>query len=379
VQDALVAAARRWPETGVPDNPRAWLLTVASRRLVDQVRSERARRDREVRVATGSPPSELLAGSVTDTSFDDDDTLTLLYLCCHPALSPPSQLALTLRAVGGLTTAEIANAFFVPEATMAQRVSRAKQRIRDTGARFAPTSAAEQAGRRPVVLHVLYLIFNEGYTSTASGAANRVDLTDEAIRLARQVRQIDDRDGEASGLLALMLLTEARRPARMTSGGDIVPLAEQDRSRWDRMLIDEGVALLTAALADHPPGSYMLQAAIAALHDEAATPEDTDWPQVVGLYDLLDRIAPSPMGSLSRIVAVGQARGAEVALAELDALASDERVTGLQRFHAVRAHLLEKAGQLDDAIDAYREAARRSTSAPERRYLDRHIAELRDR
>jgi RNA polymerase sigma factor (sigma-70 family) len=370
VQEALLEAAVRWPERGIPDNPRAWLLTVASRRLTDQWRSESARRRREVEVATAEPADP-------EPVPDADDTLTLLLLCCHPALTEPAQLALTLRAVGGLTTAEIARAFLVPEATMAQRISRAKQRIRAAGATFEMPPAEQLADRLRVVLHVLYLIFNEGYTASSGPQLQRAELTAEAIRLARTVRRLRPDDGEAAGLLALMLLTDARRATRATADGGLVPIAEQDRSRWDRAGIAEGVALVSDALARSAPGPYQLQAAIAAVHVEAERAEDTDWRQILILYRLLRRFDPSPMVVLNEAVALAMVEGPRSGLEQLDQLAADDRVAGHHRLAAVRAHLLEQAGDLDAAREQYRLAARRTTSLPEQRYLQAREARLR--
>ena len=371
VQEAMLAAAVQWPDQGVPQNPRGWLVTVASRRVTDQLRSDQARRRREDTTAAFAPRDELEVP-------DRDDTLTLLFLCCHPALSPPSQLALTLRAVGGLTTAQIASAFLVPEATMAQRISRAKQRIKSTGIPFELPAEAERAERMGVVLHVLYLIFNEGYTSTSGPHLHRADLTGEAIRLARVVQRLLPADGEVAGLLALMLLTDARRPARTRADGSLVPLDEQDRSRWDQAAIKEGVDLVTDALARAPIGPYQLQAAIAAVHDEAATAADTDWRQILGLYDLLERLAPNPMVTLNRAVAVAMVRGPETALDVLATLDADDRMARHYRLAAVRAHLLEMAGDRAAALAGYQTAARRTTSLPERRYLESRAARLRD-
>jgi RNA polymerase sigma factor (sigma-70 family) len=371
VQEALLAATVQWPDQGLPQNPLGWLITVASRRVTDQLRSDQARRRREDTTAALAPRDESEAP-------DRDDTLTLLFLCCHPALSPASQLALTLRAVGGLTTAQIANAFLVPEATMAQRISRAKQRIKATGIPFEMPPEPERADRLGVVLHVLYLIFNEGYTATSGPHLHRTDLTGEAIRLTRVVHRLLPSDGEVAGLLALMLLTDARRPARTRPDGSLVPLEEQDRSRWDRAAIEEGVALVTDALVRAPIGPYQLQAAIAAVHDEAATAADTDWPQILGLYDLLERLAPNPMVTLNRAVAVAMVRGPEAALDVLATLDADERMAGHYRLAAVRAHMLEMAGDRAAARSGYQEAARRTTSIPERRYLESRADRLRD-
>jgi RNA polymerase sigma factor (sigma-70 family) len=367
VQEALLAAALQWPVEGEPDNPSAWLITVASRRLADEVRSESARRRREEAVAAEVPAGE---------AADDDDTLTLLFMCCHPALSPPSQLALTLRAVGGLTTAQIASAFLVPEATMAQRISRAKQRIKATGIAFGMPPQPEWADRLRVVLHVLYLIFNEGYTATSGPDLQRGELTREAIRLTREVRRLLPDDGEVAGVLALMLLTDARRAARTRPDGALVPLAEQDRALWDRDLIREGVDLVTDALARAPIGPYQLQAAIAAIHAEAPRAQDTDWPQILALYDVLERFSPNPMVTLNRAVAVAMVRGPRAGLDVLETLDDDDRVAAHHRLEVVRGHLLEMAGDHASAVASYRIAARRTTSLPERRYLEGRAARL---
>jgi RNA polymerase sigma factor (sigma-70 family) len=369
VQEALLSAAMDWPAKGTPDNPRAWLITVATRRLIDEVRSERSRREREDRLAFGAPPAELSRYPGDGREPDRDETLALPLLCCHPSLTPPTQIALTLRAVGGLTTAEIARAFFVPEAAMAQRVSRAKQRIREAGATFALPPAEEVDGRIQAVCHVLYLIFNEGYTATAGEQVNRVDLTAEAIRLTRELHRLRPGDGEISGLLALMLLTDARRAARVDEAGELVSVADQDRSRWDHAAIAEGVALVTGALAGGPVGAYQIQAAIAAVHDEAATAEETDWPQVLALYELLDGIAPNPMATLNRALAVAMVRGPDDGLQLLDSLADDDRVARHHLLYAMRGHVLELAGSPGAARDAFEEAARRTASIPEKRYL----------
>jgi RNA polymerase sigma factor (sigma-70 family) len=372
VQEALLAAAVAWPAQGLPDNPRGWLIAVASRRLIDQVRSEQARRAREDRVLIETPAAELIGVP----SEDRDDTLILLLMCCHAALTPPSQIALTLRAVGGLSTAEIAGAFFVPEATMAQRISRAKQRIREEGATFSLPPEGELGPRLAAVMHVLYLIFNEGHTTTSGPDINRVDLTTEAIRLARELRRLRPGDSEAAGLLALMLLTDARRPARTAPSGELVPLAEQDRRRWNRRRIDEGVALITEALAHGSLGAYQLQAAIAAVHDEAARAEDTDWPQILALYEMLDHIAPNPMATLNRALAVAMVRGPRAGLALLATLADDSRVSGHHRLYAMRGHLLEMAGETAAAREAFQAASGRTASSPEQRFLLLRAARL---
>jgi RNA polymerase sigma factor (sigma-70 family) len=366
-QEALLAAALQWPVEGEPDDPAAWLITVASRRLADQLRSEGARRRREQAVAAEVPAGE---------AVDEDDTLTLLFMCCHPALSPPSQLALTLRAVGGLTTAQIASAFLVPEATMAQRISRAKQRIRTTGIPFRMPPESERDERLRVVLHVLYLIFNEGYTATSGPDLQRLELTREAIRLTREVRRLLPDDGEVAGLLALMLLTDARRTARTRPDGSLVPLAKQDRALWDRELIREGVDLVTDTLARAPIGPYQVQAAIAAIHDEAPRAVDTDWPQILALYEVLERLSPNPMVTLNRAVAVAMVHGPRAGLDLLETLDDDDRVSAHHRLDVVRGHLLEMAGDHAAAITSYRTAARRTTSLPERRYLEGRAARL---
>jgi RNA polymerase sigma factor (sigma-70 family) len=379
VQEALLAAAVQWPESGVPDSPRGWLITVASRRLADQLRGDAARRRREVTVAALESRGEPLAPPPgEDHPADSDDTLALLFLCCHPALSAPSQIALTLRAVGGLTTAQIARAFLVPEATMAQRISRAKQSIKSAGGRFVLPPKAERPKRLRVVLHVLYLIFNEGYTATSGPDLYRSELTSEVIRLTRVVHQLLPGDGEVAGLLALMLLTDARRPARVRPDGALVPLAEQDRSLWNKEAISEGVALISDALARAPLGEYQLQAAIAAVHCEAAHPDDTDWPQILALYELLEGVVadPNPVITLNHAVAVAMVRGPKAGLAMLAALDVDGRLAGHYRLDAVRGHLLEMAGDTDAARASYRSAARRTTSLPERRYLETRAAAL---
>ena len=369
VQEALLAASQRWPVDGVPDNPRSWLLTVANRRLVDAFRSESARRRREETDAALQPIDP-------DALPHRDDTLALLFMCCHPSLSPPSQLALTLRAVGGLSTAEIANAFLVPEATMAQRISRAKQTIKGSGARFDLPPAAERADRLRVVLHVLYLMFNEGYTTSAGPSLQRGDLTVEAIRLTRMLHAVLPGDGEVAGLLALMLLTDARRAARTDAEGMIVPLAVQDRDRWDRVEIDEGVALVTRTLGTTFVGPYQLQAAIAAVHDEATSADETDWPQILALYDVLEQVSPGPIVTLNRAVAVAMVDGPKAGLALLGTLDDDQRMANTHRLEAVRAHLLEMAGDLEGARASYLLAATKTASLPEQRYLALRAARL---
>jgi RNA polymerase sigma factor (sigma-70 family) len=366
VQEALLAAALQWPRDGVPDNPKAWLVTVAGRRLTDHIRSETARRRREDEMAVLDPVE------TRPEVGDRDDTLTQFFLCCHPALSAPSQVALTLRAVGGLTTAEIAAAFLVPEATMAQRISRAKKSIQ--GAGFPRPQELDD--RMRVVLHVLYLIFNEGYTATSGPQLQRTDLTGEAIRLTRLMYALRPQDGEVAGLLALMLLTDARRSARTGPDGELIPLADQDRSRWNTGAIAEGTAIVERTLSTARLGPYQVQAAIAAVHAEASQAADTDWKQILSLYHLLQRLAPNPVVLLNQAVAEAMVMGPQAGLARLDTLAADDRLAGNHRVDAVRAHLLEMAGDRDGARSAYLAAARRTTSLPEQRYLQQRAAEL---
>jgi RNA polymerase sigma factor (sigma-70 family) len=368
LQEALIAAAEQWPAAGVPGNPNGWLMTVASRRRIELWRSESARRRREAVAASLVPEPEFAPAA--------DDMLNLLFLCCHPSLGTASQVTLTLRAVGALTTAEIARAFLVPEATVGQRISRAKQRIKASGAVFRMPPDPERSERMVAVLHVLYLIFNEGYTASSGASLQRTELTGEAIRLTRQLHGRLPDDGEVAGLLALMLLTDARRSARTRRDGALVPLAEQDRRLWDAGAIAEGVALVSRALATAPIGPYQLQAAIAAVHDEAARFEDTDWPQILGLYDLLARVAPGPMVALNRIVAVAMVHGPAAGLRQLAAAESKPSLAGHHRVAAVRAHLLELAGDREAARRLYRDAARRTLSIPEQRYLESRAARL---
>ena len=374
VQEALIAAALQWPEQGIPDNPSAWLITVGSRRLIDARRSEAARHQREAVVAALTPADEFLAPAPGDQPTEDDDTLTLLLLCCHPELTPSSQMALTLRAVGGLTTEQIARAFLVSEATMGQRISRAKQRLKATGATFSMPPDLNE--RLRAVLHVLYLIFNEGYTTTSGPELQRTNLTGEAIRLTRELHRLLPADGEVAGLLALMLLTEARRPARTGRDGVLVPLGEQDRSLWNSEQIEEGCALISRTLAEAVLGPYQLQAAIAAVHDEAQRAEDTDWPQILMLYQLLDQAWSNPVVRLNQAIALAMVRGPQAGLDLLATLDADERMANGHRLYAVRAHLLEMAGELDSAYDAYEVAGRRTTSLPERRYLEARAQRL---
>jgi RNA polymerase sigma factor (sigma-70 family) len=378
VQQALVAAATQWPEGGLPDDPKAWLVTVASRRLTDLLRSEQARQRREDAVARWTLPDQWLAPAADRAASASDDTLIVLLTCCHPSLSTASQIALTLRAVGGLTTPEIARAFLVPEATMTRRITRAKQTIRDSGLPFAMPPSDELAARLAVVLHVLYLVFNEGYATTAGPDLQRTDLSAEAIRLTRMVHGLVPDDPEVTGLLALMLLVDARRAARSGPDGSLVPMAEQDRSIWDADLIEEGVALVTSALPHGPTGPYQLQAAIAALHDEAPDAEATDWPQIVALYELLLGLGDNPVVRLNHAVAMAMANGADAGLGLLRELESDGRLADDHRLHAVRAHLLEMAGDREAAREAYEAAAVRTASLPQQRYLRSRGARLAD-
>jgi RNA polymerase sigma factor (sigma-70 family) len=374
VQEALIAAASQWPRERVPDNPRAWLIQVALRRMTDQLRSEQARRRRETALANEldylAPVAEM------DSQVEHDDTLILLFMCCHPALSRPSAIALTLRAVGGLTTAEIANAFLVPEATMAQRISRAKQSIKSSGVPFGLPTDQERTQRLGAVLHVLYLIFSEGYVASIGPQAQRLELSSEAIRLTRALHHLLPNDGEVGGLLALMLLTNARRKARTGVNEELIPLDKQDRALWDRGEIFEGLALITATLAKGSISAYQLQAAIAAVHSEAAKAENTDWPQILALYELLKHMSNNPMVILNHAIATAMVRGPSEGLRLLSVLDEDGRLTGHHRLDAVRAYLLEMAGDCSRAITHYRLAAERTTSLPERNYLLTQVARL---
>jgi RNA polymerase sigma factor (sigma-70 family) len=379
VQEALLAAAVQWPAEGLPENPRGWLIQIAFRRLTDQLRSDSARRRREdVLGAELEREQETGADMAMGLSPEGDDTLILLFMSCHTSLTPPSAIALTLRAVGGLNTAEIAKAFLVPEATMAQRISRAKQTVKASGVGFELPSSDEWPARLAQVLHVLYLIFNEGYTTSTGPELQRRDLANEAIRLTRAVQNLRPDDTEIAGLLALMLLTDARRLARSDATGDLIPLAEQDRSLWDKPAILEGVALVSAALSSGSVGPYQLQAAIAAVHDEAPSAEDTDWPQILALYSLLERMSDNPMVMLNRAIAIAMVQGAHAGLERLDALDADGRLGDHHRLAATRAHLLEMAGDPTAAIEHYRAAASRTTSIPEQRYLLARAARLKN-
>ncbi|HUI72143.1 MAG TPA: sigma-70 family RNA polymerase sigma factor [Spirochaetia bacterium] len=374
VQEAMVAASTQWRIKGLPDDPRAWLTRVAFRRMVDQIRSESSRRRREVEEAAKAPPVE--EPPDLDAVPQEDDTLTLLFMCCHPSLSPSSAIALTLRAVGGLTTAEIAHAFLVPEATMAQRISRAKQTIKSSGVRFQLPEAGERAERLRSVLHILYLMFNEGYTSSAGVSLRRDDLATEAIRLTRMVRDLQPNEPEVAGLLALMLLTDARREARTGPQGELIPLTEQDRSLWDREAIEEGTSLISEALRQGAAGTYQLQAAIAALHDEAAQVEETNWPQILALYELLKRMSDNPVIALNHAIAAATVHGPAAGLQLLEDLAADPCLAHDHHLEAARAHLLEIAGEREGAIEHYRAAAAKTENLPERNYLLLRAARL---
>ncbi|HET6681931.1 MAG TPA: sigma-70 family RNA polymerase sigma factor [Gemmatimonadaceae bacterium] len=375
VQEALVAAVHQWPRAGIPDNPSGWLFRVASRRLSDHTRSERARRRREEEVAA-SEPREVQPALDAIPGADEDDSLLLLFMCCHPALTPASAIALTLRAVGGLTTAEIASAFLVPEATMAQRISRAKQSIRSSGIPFGEPSPDERGERLGEVLHVLYLIFNEGHTGSAGDSLHRVDLSDEAIRLTRLVHGLLPEETEVAGLLALMLLTDARRAARTGVHGELIPLDEQDRSRWNRGLIAEGIAIISDTLPRGAVGPYQLQAAVAAVHDEASSADDTDWPQILALYGVLRLMSDNPMVTLNHAIAAAMVDGPAAGLDLLMPLDTDARIAGHYRLDAVRAHLHERSGDHERAIAHYRAAAAGTSSIPERNYLLTRAARL---
>ncbi len=367
VQEALIAATTTWPAGGQPDNPLGWLIRVASRRLADQYRRDDARRRREELAASWS-----LARP--DPAPGRDDTLILMFMCCHPSLTPASAIPLTLRAVGGLTTREIAAAFLVPEATMAQRISRAKAKVKASGEPFALPPPSERAERLRSVLHVLYLLFNEGYASSGGPELTRSDLSSEAIRLARGVHADLPEDPEVAGLLALMLLTDARRPARTDASGELIPLAEQDRTLWGRSLIAEGVALITEALRRGQVGEYQIQAAIAAVHDQAARDADTNWSEILPLYSLLERMTGNPMVTLNRAVAAAMVHGPEAGLALLDGL--DERLGDHHRLHSVRAHLFDLAGDTKTAVVEFRAAAARTTNLREQHYLTTKAASL---
>jgi predicted RNA polymerase sigma factor len=377
VQEAMIEAAEQWPRRGVPENPTGWVVHVAARRMTDRIRAEAARRGREAAVAADratAAPVEL-PPEPGEPDPGADDSLALILMCCHPSLSPASAIALTLRAVGGLTTGEIAGAFLVPEATMGQRISRAKQTVKASGEPFGLPGPGERAARLRQALRVLYLLFNEGYAASGGEALVRVDLSAEAIRLARMVREAAPEDPEAGGLLALMLLTDARRPARTGAGGELVPLEEQDRSLWDRDEIAEGEALLAIAVSHGAVGEYQLQAAIAAVHDRAPSAEETDWAEIVALYGLLEGVAPGPPVALGRAIAVAMADGPEAGLALLEGLEAE--LADNHRLHAARAHLLERRGDNEAAIAAYDKASRLTKSVPERDYLTMRAARLR--
>ncbi|MET7767277.1 DUF6596 domain-containing protein [Nocardia sp. NPDC005366] len=368
VQEAMLAAATQWPADGLPENPRGWLIQVAQRRMADAVRAEAARRRRENTVVDREVPDQ--------ETIDRDDTLATYFLCCHPALTSASSIALTLRAVGGLTTAEIAHAFLLPEATMAQRISRAKKRLSALDRPFARPGDAAWRERLGPVLHVLYLIFTEGHTSSAGPDLHRADLSGEAIRLTRAIHRLLPGDTEVTGLLALMLLTDARRTARTGRYGELIPLAEQNRALWNRPHISEGIRLTTGTLAQGLSGPYQVQAAIAVLHAKALRAEDTDWPRILELYNLFEHISPNPMVTLNRAVAVAMVAGPAAGLAVAETL--DKPLADNHRLDAVRGHLYEMAGDYPAAIAAYIAAAGRTTSTPERDYLTLRAARLRE-
>ena len=381
VQEALIAAAAQWPRDGVPNNPLGWLVHVAQRRMVDELRRDTSRRNREAVVADDTDVAMPALDATIDVEpdgIDPDDTLVLLFMCCHPSLTPASAVALTLRAVGGLTTAAIAKAFLVPELTIGRRISRAKETIRTSGVPFRMPNAGERAERLASVLQVLYLIFNEGYTTSSGRELQRTDLSSEAIRLVREVHRLLPTNADVAGLLALMLLTDARRAARSGPNGELIPLDEQDRSLWDRQMIDEGIALTSAALAMGAVGEYQLQAAIAAVHDEAPRAEDTDWPQILALYEMLMRITDSPVVALNHAIATAMVHGSHAGLALLAPLEADERLGVSHRLAAVRGHLLERAGERAAAVELYRAAAARTASVPERQYLLTKAARLQE-
>ena len=376
-QEAVLAALGQWPAEGVPSRPRAWLLTVARRQLIDQWRSDSRRRQREERATREERAAdESIAPAADEHPPDTDDTLSLVFMCCHPALPPTAQVALTLRAVGGLTTKEIAAAFLVPEATMAKRITRAKHTIAAAQQTFELPPAADLAVRLQAVLSVLYLVFNEGYTASSGQSLQRIDLSSEAIRLTRLLARLLPTEGEVAGLLALMLLTDARRSERTGVDGSLIPLEDQDRSRWDAAEIQEGLDLLAKTLGRHPVGPYQLQAAIAAVHDEAPTADATDWPQILALYETLEYVAPGPMVRLSRAVAVANVRGPRAGLAVLGTLTEDDPARRSHRFDAVRGHLLELAGDREEARAAYLRAARATASVPEHNYLNLRASKL---
>jgi RNA polymerase sigma factor (sigma-70 family) len=378
-QDACLAAWEHWPTDGEPDNPGGWLMTAARNRAVDRLRREARRLGKESESSGLRPGQEPTVAGPEDVADPlDDDELQLLLLCCHPALAPEAQVALTLRTVGGLTTAEIARAFLLPLPTMAQRLARAKRKIALAGIPFRLPAADELPDRLAAVRQVVYLVFSEGYAATGTDSVVRPDLSGEAIRLGRLLASVTPDDAETGALLGLMLLHDARRPARVGADGALVPLDEQDRSAWNAAQIEEGLGLVEAALVTGPVGRYQLQAAVAALHAQAASPSATDWPQILALYRLLETVAPGPAVSVNRVVALAMVEGPGAALVELNRLTAAGLLEPLpaHRVLAVRAHLLERAGRLEEAAVQYRAAAAAATTQPERDYLRRRLGVL---